>query len=132
MRLALVLDGKRLDELLAPTLHPVNGWPGLPTQMRMGLQYLKYAYARSDEAVLAGGLKNPYFCGGVYFAARPPGVVLRQNDHRVAKRALRRQRGDARAQPFARARRATKKRKPMLGRVSAVKARDPRKPWTPC
>src|ERR1039457_194069 len=196
-RLARALDWQRFDELFAPTFHPANGRPGLPTRLMVGLQYLKYAYDLSDEAVLAGWLENPYwqyFCGGVYFehevpldssslthwrkriaaagaeellaetlrcglylkrvnptslrrinvdttvqpkhirhptdarlydrarerlvkAARQAGVTLRQNYNRVAKRALRRQSGYARAQQFARARRETKKLKTMLGRV---------------
>ena len=196
-RLARALDWKRFDELFAPTFHPANGRPGLPTRLMVGLQYLKYAYDLSDEAVLAGWLENPYwqyFCGGVYFAhelpldssslthwrkriaaagaeellaetlrcgldlklvkptslrrinvdttvqpkhirhptdarlydrarerlvkaARQQDVVLRQNYNRVAKRALRRQSGYARAQQFVRARRETKKLKTMLGRV---------------
>src|ERR1039457_7698471 len=195
--LARALDWQRFDELFAPTFHPANGRPGLPTRLMVGLQYLKYAYDLSDEAVLAGWLENPYwqyFCGGVYFehevpldssslthwrkriaaagaeellaetprcgldlklakptslrrinvdttvqpkhirhptdarlydrarerlvkAARQDGVTLRQNYNRVAKRALRRQSGYARAQQFARARRETKKLKTMLGRV---------------
>lgn len=165
--------------------------------MMVGLQYLKYAYDLSDEAVLAGWLENPYwqyFCGGVYFEHELPvessslthwrqriaaagaeellaetlrcgldlklvkptslrrvnvdttvqpkhirhptdarlydrarerlvtvalqaGVKLRQHYNRVAKRALRRQSGYARAQQFVRARRETKKLKTMLGRV---------------
>ena len=197
VRLAHALDWRRFDELFAPTFHPANGRPGLPTRLMVGLQYLKYAYDLSDEAVLAGWLENPYwqfFCGGVYFehelpvdssslthwrkriaaagaeellaetlrcgldlklvkptslrrgnvdttvqpkhirhptdarlydrarerlvaAARQAGVQLRQHYNRVAKRALRRQSGYARAQQFVRARRETKKLKTMLGRV---------------
>ena len=70
VRLAQALDWQRFDELFAPTFHPANGRPGLPTRLMVGLQYLKYAYDLSDEAVLAGWLENPYwqyFCGGVYF-----------------------------------------------------------------
>ena len=197
VRLARALDWQRFDELFAPTFHPANGRPGLPTRLMVGLQYLKYAYDLSDEAVLAGWLENPYwqyFCGGVYFehelpvdssslthwrkriaaagaeellaetlrcgldlklvkptslrrinvdttvqpkhirhptdarlydrarerlvkAARQAGVTLRQHYNRVAKRALRRQSGYARAKQFVRARRETKKLKTMLGRV---------------
>ena len=197
VRLARALDWKRFDALFAPTFHPANGRPGLPTRLMVGLQYLKYAYDLSDEAVLAGWLENPYwqyFCGGVYFAhelpldssslthwrqriaaagaeellvetlrcgldlklvkptslrrinvdttvqpkhirhptdarlydrarerlvkaARQAGVPLRQNYNRVAKRALRRQSGYARAKQFVRARRETKKLKTILGRV---------------
>ena len=197
VRLAQTVNWKRFDEVFAPTFNPANGRPGLPTRLMVGLQYLKYAYDLSDEAVLAGWLENPYwqyFCGGVYFehklpvdssslthwrkriaaagaehllaetlrcglqlklvkstslrrinvdttvqpkhirhptdarlydrarerlvkAAHQAGVVLRQNYNRVAKRALRRQSGYARAQQFVRARRETKKLKTMLGRV---------------
>ena len=66
VKLAGRIHWKKFEELFSATFHPENGRPGLPTHLRVGRHYLKYACDVSDEEVLATWLENPYgqyFCG---------------------------------------------------------------------
>jgi transposase, IS5 family len=54
---------------------PDMGRPAIPTRLMVGLQYLKYAYNLSDEAVCERWAENPfwqYFCGEKFFEYRQP------------------------------------------------------------
>lgn len=73
--LADLIDGERFDAAYAPLFCPDNGAPTLPTRLMVGIEYLKYAYDLSDEAVVMRWLENPYwqyFCGETYFQTEPP------------------------------------------------------------
>ena len=69
-RLADLIDWDRFDDAYAPLYCEDNGAPALPTRLMVGLEYLKYTYNLSDEALVMRWLENPYwqyFCGEVYF-----------------------------------------------------------------
>ena len=73
--LAELVDWNRFDEAYEPLFCPDNGAPGLPTRLMVGLEYLKYTYNLSDEALVARWLENPYwqyFCGEVFFQTTLP------------------------------------------------------------
>lgn len=75
MILAESLDWSRFDEAFAPLFCHENGAPALPTRRMVGLEYLKYAFDLSDEALAARWLENPYwqyFCGEIFFQTELP------------------------------------------------------------
>lgn len=73
--LAELIDWDRFDQAYEPLFCPDNGAPALPTRLMVGLEYLKYTYNLSDEALVMGWLENPYwqyFCGETYFQTTLP------------------------------------------------------------
>ena len=74
-RLADLIEWSVFDNEFGSLYCPDNGCPGKPTQLMVGLQYLKHCYGLSDEAVVSGWVENPYwqyFCGEVYFQHEAP------------------------------------------------------------
>lgn len=74
-QLANLIDWKTLDNAFGEFFTENQGAPALPTRLIAGLHYLKHAFARSDEAVVAQWLENPYwqyFCGEEYFQHQSP------------------------------------------------------------
>ncbi len=74
-QLANLIDWKVLDDAFGEFFTANQGAPALPTRLIAGLHYLKHAFARSDEAVVAQWLENPYwqyFCGEEYFQHQMP------------------------------------------------------------
>ena len=74
-QLAALIDWKVLDEAFGEFFTENQGAPALPTRMIAGLHYLKHAFARSDEVVVAEWLENPcwqYFCGEEHFQHQMP------------------------------------------------------------
>ena len=74
-QLAHLIDWKVLDDAFGEFFAETQGAPALPTRLIAGLHYLKHAFARSDEAVVAQWLENPYwqyFCGAEYFQHQMP------------------------------------------------------------
>ncbi len=74
-QLAHLIDWKVLDDAFGEFFAETQGAPALPTRLIAGLYYLKHAFARSDEAVVAQWLENPYwqyFCGEAYFQYQTP------------------------------------------------------------
>jgi len=74
-QLAQLIDWQTLDDEFGAFFTEKQGAPALPTRLIAGLHYLKHAFARSDEAVVAQWLENPYwqyFCGEEYFQHRMP------------------------------------------------------------
>jgi len=70
VRLTDSMDWNEFDKTFGQTFHQTQGRPGLPTQLMVGLTYLKYLHNLSDEAVVEGFLENgywQYFCGFEYF-----------------------------------------------------------------
>ena len=58
------------EEEFGKLYNEINGRPGLPIRLLVGLHYLKYTYNYSDEGVVEQFLENPYwqfFCGFEYF-----------------------------------------------------------------
>ena len=75
VRLADEIDWKSFDEGLRDCFCPDNGRPSSPVRLMVALQYLKFAFDLSDEAVLEEWVENPYwqyFTGGIYFEHEPP------------------------------------------------------------
>ncbi len=69
-QLAHLIDWQTLDDAFGEFFTEKQGAPALPTRLIAGLHYLKHAFARSDEAIVAQWLENPYwqyFCGEEYF-----------------------------------------------------------------
>lgn len=67
--LAELIDWERLDEEIGKLFPSTTGCPALPTQLIMGLFYLKATYKTSDEAMPRCWIENPYwqyFCGEQY------------------------------------------------------------------
>jgi len=74
-QLAHLIDWQTLDDAFGEFFTEKQGAPALPTRLIAGLHYLKHAFARSDEAVVAQWLENPYwqyFCGEEYFQHQMP------------------------------------------------------------
>ncbi len=74
-RVAGIPDGARFDETFGARYGPDRGGPGQPMRGMVGLESLQQVYRRSDEAVVAHWLGNPYGpsgCGEEYFPHRPP------------------------------------------------------------
>lgn len=77
---SLVILSKKIDwEKLSETFHPLYctdfGRPAKEVRLMIGLQYLKYTFNVSDEALLPLWVENPYwqyFCGEKYFQHKPP------------------------------------------------------------
>lgn len=69
------IDWDRFEKVLAPAYCADNGRPSIPVRMMVGLTFLKYMFALSDQEVLDNWRENPYwqyFCGGVFFEHEPP------------------------------------------------------------
>ena len=69
-QLAHTIQWQRFDDEYQSLYCQDNGAPALPTRLMVGLEYLKYTYNLSDEALVAQWLENPYwqyFCGETYF-----------------------------------------------------------------
>lgn len=70
VKLAYGVKWEVFEDKLADTFNEDTGRPGLPVRLMVGLQYLKYTYGLSDEAIVEAWVENPYwqyFCGGIYF-----------------------------------------------------------------
>jgi len=66
IQLAGKIDGRRFDAALADCYCADFGAPAKAVRLRVGLQYLKYAFNESDESVVDRRVENPYwqyFCG---------------------------------------------------------------------
>ena len=69
------IDWDRFEKVLAPAYCADNGRPSIPVRMMVGLTFLKYMFALSDQEVLDNWRENPYwqyFCGGEFFEHEPP------------------------------------------------------------
>ena len=69
------IDWDRFEKVLAPAYCADNGRPSIPVRTMVGLTFLKYMFALSDQEVLDGWVENPYwqyFCGGEFFEHEPP------------------------------------------------------------
>lgn len=74
-RLAEAIDWERFEAELGPLYAEATGRPGLPTRLMVGLHYLKYLFAESDESVVEKWVENPYwqlFCGRTFFEHELP------------------------------------------------------------
>jgi IS5 family transposase len=74
-QLAEAIDWESFEADLGALYTETVGRPGLPTRMMVGLHYLKYLFAESDETVVAKFVENPYwqhFCGRLYFEHELP------------------------------------------------------------
>jgi transposase, IS5 family len=75
VRLAELLDWQRFETAFGALYHETAGRPGKPTQLMVGLTYLKHTYNLSDEEVCARWVENPYwqfFCGFDYLQHQLP------------------------------------------------------------
>ena len=75
VRLAKLIDWKKLEAHFGRLYIDRSGRPGLPTRLMVGLHLLQHAKGLSDEAVCAAWLENPYFqyfCGATYFQHKLP------------------------------------------------------------
>ncbi len=61
VKLANVVNWKRMDELFGETYCPDNGRPGVSTRLMVSLHYLKYTHNLSDDDVVYGWVENPYW-----------------------------------------------------------------------
>lgn len=69
------INWDRFEKVLAPAYCADNGRPSIPVRMMVGLMFLKYMFALSDQEVLDNWRENPYwqyFCGGEFFEHEPP------------------------------------------------------------
>ncbi len=69
-QLSMEINWSIFEEEFGKLYNEINGRPGLPTRLLVGLHYLKYTYNYSDEGVVEQFLENPYwqfFCGFEYF-----------------------------------------------------------------
>src|SRR5258708_34172026 len=69
VRLGELIDWARLEAHFAP-YYKEGGRPGLAIRLVVGLHLLKHIEGLSDEAVGAGGGRDPdmqYFCGEAHF-----------------------------------------------------------------
>ena len=60
-RLADLIDWSMFDSAFGHLYCPDNGCPAKATRSMVGLQYLKYVYGISDEAVVRRWVENPYW-----------------------------------------------------------------------
>lgn len=75
VRLADAVDWAAFEKSLAPCFSGQAGRTAKPIRLMVGLQYLKFAFDCSDEAVVAEWVENPYwqyFCGATFFEHTPP------------------------------------------------------------
>ena len=73
VKLGARIDRTVFEEQLAPTYDEKAGAPGIDTRLMVALHYLKYQHDLSDEMVVAGWVKNPYwqhFSGRQYLSTR--------------------------------------------------------------
>jgi len=73
--LAGKINWKKFEDEFAGYFPANCGNPALPARLVAGILYLKYAYAESDESVVAKWVENPYwqyFCGMQYFQHKLP------------------------------------------------------------
>ena len=69
------INWERFEKALEPAYCEGNGRPSIPVRMMVGLTFLKYMFALSDQEVLDNWCENPYwqyFCGGEFFEHEPP------------------------------------------------------------
>ena len=69
-QLSMEINWSIFEEEFGKLYNEINGRPGLPIRLLVGLHYLKYTYNYSDEGVVEQFLENPYwqfFCGFEYF-----------------------------------------------------------------
>ena len=75
VRLAKLIDWKKLEAHFGRLYIDKKGRPGLATRLMVGLHLLQHAKGLSDEAVCTAWLENPYFqyfCGATYFQHKLP------------------------------------------------------------
>ena len=73
--LADAIQWSRFDEAYAVFYCQDNGASALPTRLMVGLEYLRYTFDLSDEALVERWLENPYwqyFCGETHFQTDSP------------------------------------------------------------
>jgi IS5 family transposase len=73
--LANKIDWERFEKDFAGYFPSAKGNPALPARLVVGILFLKYTYAESDESVVAKWTENPYwqyFCGMKYFQHELP------------------------------------------------------------
>jgi IS5 family transposase len=61
VRLAQRIDWRSFDERFGAYYRGGKGRPAISTRLMVALHYLKYTHDLSDEAVLRGGVENPYW-----------------------------------------------------------------------
>lgn len=61
VKLAGRVDWRSLEAALGECYCEDNGAPAISTRLMVALQYLKFTFDLSDEAVLAGWVENPYW-----------------------------------------------------------------------
>jgi hypothetical protein len=69
VKLSAVINWAVLEERFGE-LYADVGRAGIPIRLMVGLHYLKHAFNRSDESVVARWVENPnwqFFCGKEYF-----------------------------------------------------------------
>jgi len=74
-KMANEIDWSIFEKEFVDTYHDSMGRPGKSIRLMVALNYLKYTFDLSDEAVLQGFLENPYwqyFCGFEYFQHKLP------------------------------------------------------------
>jgi IS5 family transposase len=59
LQLGALIDWSRFDESFDPLYCEDNGAPGLPTRLMVAIEYLKYTFDLSDEAVVQQWIENP-------------------------------------------------------------------------
>jgi IS5 family transposase len=75
IRLADTVDWTTFEKSLASCFSRDTGRQAKPIRLMVGLQYLKFAFDRSDEGVVAEWIENPYwqyFCGATFFEHTAP------------------------------------------------------------
>jgi IS5 family transposase len=75
LQLGALIDWTRFDKAFDPLSCEDNGAPGLPTRLMVAIEYLKYTFNLSDEAVVQQWIENPYwqaFSGEVFFQTEAP------------------------------------------------------------
>src|SRR5918995_71742 len=75
VRLARQIDWRSFDEHFGTYYSEGTGRPATSTRLMVSLHYLKYTHDLSDEAVLRGGVENPYWqylSGMGFFEYEPP------------------------------------------------------------
>ncbi len=74
VKLANLIDWNFLEKKIEP-FYAVDGRPGIPARLIVGLHILKHMYNLSDDVVCANWVENPYyqyFCGREYFEHKFP------------------------------------------------------------
>lgn len=61
VKLSMVVDWQRLEEIFGTSFCADNGRPAISTRLMVALHYLKYSCNLSDEEVVSGWVENPYW-----------------------------------------------------------------------